>query len=470
MSAPPTADKQNNKQFIIKGKNNSDNNLLLANKDYITKNIEFNIDLIHKPIEIIYNIDSISFNLFGCWNGMNNNTLASSTSYKNSQSLPILVNMMQQYYNVFGPSFSVVLGDNFYSKNSSDIKTNIDTGFDLLSSIDIPYFMMFGNHDIESEQITQYQMHKSYENMQVESNGSFKFGQWILPGANYIINVISPHNECTIVVIDTNIFFNDEYMYIKSDTKTSLRKNTIKWIESTLKILDKNKPIFVTGHHPFFAFGHKKKAPIIQNDEMDELYDLLVKNEIKFYICADEHNFQMLYDADNDIHHIITGGSSIGDETYTHSFNDSPFSSRGRQLQLENRNIFGKMIINSPHFTNISITNNAINIKIVSLVSNQFHSFDHLKNNCTDTGSSYKYDICYQLSIPKYCDYIHISNCAKYKETIENDINGLKEESGKKSTINKMGGALTHRSHNSYSNQNIKSITYRINLNKIENL
>lgn len=430
--------------------------ILKERDEYINKR-SLNFLQIIDPITLTYNVNNISFNTFGCWNSIGNNTLGILDSFRNTKSLPILADMIQKFKGNFNPSFTIIAGDNFYSDNDQNVKNNIDVGFDILGKLNIPHFLLLGNHDIETNKSIFYEIKKTFDDVVLDTSPMI-FGKWILPGANYLIKIKAPYTICHFLMVDTNIFVEDEYYTIQGN-KSGIQKYILKWIDITLTSVKTIGPVFVVGHHPLYAFGHRARVPLIHNPELDKLYELLIKHNIKFYLCADEHNFQYIYDATNDIHHIIAGGSSSGDESFTFIHNQIPFDSRGIKLNISNTNLYGRMIINSPHFVNINVNDTKIDIKVVSLSLNQYHSIDYLKTNCNTISSLdnisessnsvefYRnyYKIVYNFTIPKHIDYIYISNCKNYIKRIEKELSDIKK---KRKFISIIGGSQLNKIDN----------------------
>lgn len=236
---------------------------------------------------------------------------------------------------------------------------------------------------------------------------------------------------------DCNIFVEDEHASVRESHGSQRKKyqeEMIKWLEGILSQKENSaekdgsryaiRPIFIVGHHPFYYVGHKAKKSEFNNlKEMGVIYDIIKKYGIKFYLCADEHNFQYLYDEEFDIHHIISGGAAGGEETLTSEFDyfKIPYSAENPPF-LSNKKINKKMLINSPHYVNFRITSQAIEFSVYSLTTNQYHLIEHLKKEgvCKDMPTNINsleknFGICYRLYVPKYTDYIYISDCVGYK-------------------------------------------------------
>ena len=117
--------------------------------------------------------------------------------------------------------------------------------------------------------------------------------------------------------------------------------NQITWLKNLLKKIEKDEQvtkIIVIGHHPIFGNGHKEGRPAGNKWLQKNIYEDIFlkynnknpKKRIVSYICADEHNFQYLYDKENDFNLFIAGigGAKLDTEIFDTSnltvFNQSP--------------------------------------------------------------------------------------------------------------------------------------------------
>jgi len=411
------------------------------------KDLENNNSIINELLELrpmfMYKVDNnncVSFNYFGCWNGTEKNTLSDSSlsGYKGLKSLEIMVDMMNKNNDVYKPICSITSGDNYYGKDDTtdeQMVKYLNNGFDEFKNLTMPFFMSVGNHDVKLKKVFANEIYKCYTGISMNSTqNKITINKWILPSTNYVIRLQNNKSNCTVIFVDTNMFM-QEYTWLDATARTLAKSDIIKWLDTTItkeKVNNSNpSPIFVVGHHPFFAVGHKTKKPFIVNTDMDPLYNILVKHKIKFYLCADEHNFQYIYDNNNDIHHIISGGASSGDESVPFIHQNDPYDSRGTTPPINTSlkyNITVKIVINSPHYVNFRINNQSIIFDVISFSTNEVHSLDHLRNKCVESTRLTKNDIyavCYSQFIPKYPDYIFIMKCKEYIEQRHKELNNL---------------------------------------------
>jgi hypothetical protein len=106
----------------------------------------------------------------------------------------------------------------------------------------------------------------------------------------------------------------------------------IQWLTTTLEN-NKDTVKIVIGHEPIFFYTHYKESKKEKKEQASasakstidyvQLYKILKDNNVSAYMCADEHNFQWLYDRTNDINHLICGASpGGGGADVTNTFND----------------------------------------------------------------------------------------------------------------------------------------------------
>jgi hypothetical protein len=273
-------------------------------------------------IEKTINDNELSMNLIGCWNSM---CLSESKGFNTEmKSQKIVADIMKQYKQSNKVDCTILLGDNHYfgdgeglgddSVNKS-IENNIDVGLKCFEDIygqddsekKHDFFALFGNHDIISEDMIKIQM-----SFQERLN---------MPRLFYnVIFTLQDSTTVNMLFIDTNMFDKNGYTSEKKNKRkiifdTDEKKNMYKkkqndWIH---KILNEstNDIYIVCGHIPIYAYGHKTKNPIVENNELYELL-LSYRNKINMYMCADEHNFQYNYDAYNDLHIFVLGSGPLG--------------------------------------------------------------------------------------------------------------------------------------------------------------
>lgn len=277
-----------------------------------------------------------------------------------------------------------------------------------------------------------------------ESSGSFKSDKHIL--------YPSPFEIEDKKMAELNPEENKQMAYIKEKQGSILA-----WIEEKITETGDKMPIMVVGHHPFYCIGHKAKRPFLNNvcdddgkdgkggkdskggkdgkdskggkdgedkgsgNHLKKLYDILINNGVKFYLCADEHNFQYIYDHINDFHQIISGGASSGDEieSYNYVKPPAPYDTRGIRLQTLDANMpsetYVKFMLSSPHYVHFQVSNSRIEFKVISITTNSYHQKDLLSSHCEPNyHKGIKYGVSYSCYIPRYSDHIMIIDCNKY--------------------------------------------------------
>jgi hypothetical protein len=423
-------------------------------------------DDFYTGINLTTSVDDANFELFGCWNGNGKEVL--TDFHMNSIHQKNLIDLMKSYYATQPKSnnFRVTFGDNIYydkgfkklikedprlnslefnsalpqdPKNDlklaedlivnpvEEAKTIIETGFNALPIM--PTFISLGNHDVQYKYILQYQIHKCMTQMTFPSKDTVSFGNWILPNAFYSVKFIIKNKAPVIFIfIDTNLFDKGEYSYISPSDKQKYLTIMLKWLTKTLED-NKDTVKIVIGHEPIFFYTHykepkkdgkqKEQANTSAKSSTDyiQLYRILKDNKVSSYMCADEHNFQWIYDRTNEINHLICGASpGGGGADVTNTFNDDElyFSTKSLPVPEIKDNFIKKMVLNAPSFMNMIVHKNLVQINIVSANNLMIHNKKFCeKKECAPTDLT-KHEIYEIVTIPKYKDYISVYGCDGY--------------------------------------------------------
>jgi len=244
----------------------------------------------------------------------------------------------------------------------------------------------------------------------------------------YIINELVIKKGCELIILDNinsfDITKKDEYKH-----KMHL------WFKKTL---EENQSIntIVMGHIPIFYYSHiknkekkekkeekkekeKKEKPPVGSRYTDfiDFYKLMTQHNVSTYMCADEHNMQVLQDLKHGINHIICGSSPGGggsDEAYNLDETNLYFNNKMIIVPELEENFNKKIIINAPSFTNLILHESLLQFNIVSgsnLVNH--HKVEYCATRvCTQMNPSAQiYDI---ITIPKYRDIIGVYNCDEF--------------------------------------------------------
>ncbi len=338
----------------------------------------------------------------------------------------------------------------------------INDGFSCFNN-DKPSFMALGNHDIEPLFVLHQQIKKCYENILITEN-TVKFNSnWILPNAFYSVEFILPNSiKLLFIILDMNLIDMEYDSNIFGDETIKkidqYRTNMFEWLNELLP----RKPEhikFVIGHTPLFYYAHKKNkekskeksanqfvmkaqqyteteaapatsatlaapatsatsaAPAAPATSAVELYKILIKHKVKFYMCADEHNLQYLIDKKHNIHHLICGaspGGGGGDETNTFNNEDLMFSGEIPIVNDIDNQFYKKIILNAPSFMKLNVHKNLIQINLIgpSNLSQYSKKICLQRELCTPVDNIEPepeiYDI---ITVPKYTEYVSIYNC-----------------------------------------------------------
>lgn len=97
------------------------------------------------------------------------------------------------------------------------------------------------------------------------------------------IGVVRHHRHYIMIIINTNELDDDEYF------------NKIKNEIDSYRKLNRNKTIFVLGHHPILSYKDEEIESLEIGDlnTLNKFFDLLSENNC-IYLCADTHNFSIV--------------------------------------------------------------------------------------------------------------------------------------------------------------------------------
>jgi hypothetical protein len=416
------------------------------------------------------------FDIFGCWNS--NCTDRLYIDHMGSHQQAILSKLLKSNDAKYNTTNKIrfLIGDNIYYEKTlkkiqkenkeqlnnftlNDVTTElagtnfvklardlIDNGFRCFTAA--PSFMALGNHDVEYPFILQYQIMKCFSSVEINGN-KVKFGDWILPNAFYSIKMNIGTISLLFIIIDTNLLDPEEYIdFFPKSKKDEYKKKMEEWFESTLKENTSCVKI-VLGHIPIFYYTHmknkdktkeeieKEKKDKTKEEKKDKtkeekkdkvqigsryndfikLYEIMIENNVSTYMCADEHNMQVLQDLEHGINHIICGASPGGggsDEAYNLDKINLCFSNKIIEVPELQPKFNKKIIINAPSFTHLIVQPSLLQFNIVSSSNLTIH---HKDEYCKDrkclvaTPIAQTYEI---ITTPKYRDIIAVYNCDEF--------------------------------------------------------
>lgn len=191
--------------------------------------------------------------------------------------------------------FGVIAGDNIYPrmpltkpgapfiKNITKIyyQRTLDYGFGLLDDLKIPYYTVYGNHDVVKSDVLDAELHRARNNKNKNTHGKTQYVAEVVPG------------KLRVVVIDTNLL----QLELTEPTKRlyGIQTVTDAWRVMSRFLESVRAPGFkgwtlVVGHEPIFT---TKKQYVLGLVYYKELVAALQAIPKMVYICADLHAFQV---------------------------------------------------------------------------------------------------------------------------------------------------------------------------------
>ena len=254
---------------------------------------------------------------FGCWNNLN--TKVKDSKEKQLGCLNQVFELLNDYLSKVEvkPKFLIISGDNYYPEKQKmdDITTNIVIYPDKLIEgfkkieIDLPIYMMIGNHDLEKTPKEEEPTKQECKILELEmankpTNVEYNFFKYVML-----------KNGTMVLMIDTSIYEDDSEEYLQCYNKffesSSQSFSSIEEIREyqlrqiTEAIVGKElRNIIIVGHHPIIYFKYKKakegkKAKIHFRSDILNLFKLVLAHIYGlapapnyYYLCSDLHLYQ----------------------------------------------------------------------------------------------------------------------------------------------------------------------------------
>jgi hypothetical protein len=439
-------------------------------------------DEFYQGIKLEIDLPDLDAEMFGCWNSNCENDL--KISQEDSLHQGFLVNLLNKYNEKNTNSKNQIrflFGDNMYLdrvakktlRENKDLKKvivhadltssiplvndvdlreysakSLENGFDKCLGSNKPSFITLGNHDVEPLFTMYQQINKCYKGIEIKRNEKLNTIQfntnWILPNAFYSVKINLPNMSLLFIIMDTNLInYQYHHLILHIDSQTKYIDNMLNFIDKTL--IENNDCLkFVMGHTPIFYVGHNKKEPIFQTryaqhnsrgkehehtkpkilNGIIQIYQMMIKYNVRFYMCADEHNLQYLEDKQHKINLLICGaspGGSGADETSTFKSNKDEILFNG-DVKIPNeilQHLDKKIIINAPSFMKLVTHYNTIQVNMIGPEKLTQHS----QNICSKPNGCIYTDLAnatpslyYSLTVPKHIEYVSVYDCDKFKE------------------------------------------------------
>lgn len=261
----------------------------------------------------------MNFIHFGCWNNINNNTIN-------------VLKMLDMYIKKNNIEFLSIAGDNYYpDKYKKDKTFNLEkfkVSFDLLNKIDIPKYIIYGNHDI----LDFEDCRNLFEQIKYKDGNNFIFYDGIKYN-NYDNTIIFFLDSTIYELYKEDAFLIEDtcykYIFPQFNKISDIINYQYEYIKHLLLSFKNKKNIIFTFHHPLISKYISSKGNVKETylykliDEFYiKLYDLLHDKNI-YHLCADTHfyqngNINITFNDKNLIikQHIVGTGGTVLDNIY----------------------------------------------------------------------------------------------------------------------------------------------------------
>jgi acid phosphatase len=210
--------------------------------------------------------------------------------------------------NIKHPNAILGVGDHVYAHGAEGSYDKLVSRFiekfitdpDLGQTLHVPWYMVTGNHDWESDASWERSFTDADEN---------EGGYWRMPDFWYKQQFLADGFTVDVFFIDTQVWINsdDDRYYHRASLGAGAKQDQLDWLTAQLGESTAQWKI-VVGHHPMYSQGNKGMTDELHPD----LEPLMREHGVQIYFSGHSHNQQLIqFDGMN---YVISGAGVVSSD------------------------------------------------------------------------------------------------------------------------------------------------------------